>query len=413
MLVGVGVAVAQTAPTDSKPGEFALRDGDTVAFLGDSITAAQTYGKIIEEYTLLRYPERKIRFFNAGWGGDTAEGGLKRLQRDVIDRGATVVTVAYGVNDIGWGLWADEQHKQIYLDSIRGIVEACKAKGIRVYICSAAATGANPSKAEGDFLQTMCDEGMAISRSMGEGSIDVLGAMRDIQKKIWKVNEATTDTKKKPITLHAADTVHLNDSGHIAMAYVILKGLGAPADVSSVTLSATDPKSVVAQGCTVSEVKVSPSKVEFVRLDQGLPLTLGLGGHVVFWFVPIPNELARYMLRITDLAPGKYEVKAEDRLVGTYSNERLAEGVNIGNATPSGWIPGGPWDSQSTAVRSLTDGRYKITDNQRDLTHFYPAHPEFAELQKSGSDLVAEIEKLQKETARPVPYHFVVSPVEP
>jgi hypothetical protein len=38
--------------------DFALRDGDTVVFLGDSITAARTYGKIIEDYTLRRFPDR-------------------------------------------------------------------------------------------------------------------------------------------------------------------------------------------------------------------------------------------------------------------------------------------------------------------------------------------------------------------
>src|SRR4051812_6463955 len=42
----------------SARGDFAIRDGDTVVFLGDSITAARTYGKIIENYTLLRFPER-------------------------------------------------------------------------------------------------------------------------------------------------------------------------------------------------------------------------------------------------------------------------------------------------------------------------------------------------------------------
>ena len=30
---------------------FALRDGDTVVFLGDSITAARTCGRIIENYS--------------------------------------------------------------------------------------------------------------------------------------------------------------------------------------------------------------------------------------------------------------------------------------------------------------------------------------------------------------------------
>jgi len=55
------------------PAEFAIRDGDTVVFLGDSITAARQYGKIIETYTLLRFPERKVRFINAGKGGETAK----------------------------------------------------------------------------------------------------------------------------------------------------------------------------------------------------------------------------------------------------------------------------------------------------------------------------------------------------
>ena len=42
--------------TTAARAEFALGDGDTVVFLGDSITAARTYGKIIENYTLLRFP---------------------------------------------------------------------------------------------------------------------------------------------------------------------------------------------------------------------------------------------------------------------------------------------------------------------------------------------------------------------
>lgn len=90
--------------------DFALKDGDTVVFLGDSITAARRYDRIIENYTLLRYPQRKVKFFNAGKGGDTMTGALDRLQREVFDRGATVLTVAFGVNDIGWGMKADAEH---------------------------------------------------------------------------------------------------------------------------------------------------------------------------------------------------------------------------------------------------------------------------------------------------------------
>ena len=58
--------------------EFALRDSDRVVFLGNSITTAQRYDRIIENYTLLRFPKLCVQFFNAGKGGDTAAGGLAR-----------------------------------------------------------------------------------------------------------------------------------------------------------------------------------------------------------------------------------------------------------------------------------------------------------------------------------------------
>src|SRR5262245_8767825 len=119
-------------------GEFALRDGDTMAFLGDSITAARGYTKIVEHYTLMRYPAREGRFVNAGKGGDTMAGCLERIDRDVFEPGATVVTVAFGINDIGWGMKADAEHKQRYLDGIRTLIARCEARGVRVFICSPA-----------------------------------------------------------------------------------------------------------------------------------------------------------------------------------------------------------------------------------------------------------------------------------
>ena len=118
--------------------DFALRDGDTLAFLGDSITAARGYTKVVEHYTLMRFPGRRVRFLNAGQGGDTAHASLQRLERDVFAPGATVLTVAFGINDIGWGTKADDLHRQQYLDGIRDIVTRSRKRGIRVFICSPA-----------------------------------------------------------------------------------------------------------------------------------------------------------------------------------------------------------------------------------------------------------------------------------
>src|SRR5215470_14860878 len=113
----LGLVLLGTA-SEGRAEDFAIRDGDTVVFLGDSITAARTYGKIIENYTLLRFPKRSIRFYNAGWGGGTAAGGLARFDRDVLVHRPTVVIVAYGFNDIGWGLKGNEDSKRLYLQSV-------------------------------------------------------------------------------------------------------------------------------------------------------------------------------------------------------------------------------------------------------------------------------------------------------
>ena len=393
--------------------DFALRDGDTVVFLGDSLTAARTYGKFIENYTLLRYPNRKVRFINAGFGGDTAEGGLKRLERDVFAHKATVLTVAFGTNDIGWGVYADEEHKQKYLDAVRGIVTACRERGVRVYLCSAAVTGADPAKSEDSFLQKMCDEGMALSKSLGGEAIDVQRSMREVQKRVWAWNEKVhTKEDSKKDSLHVADGVHLNDLGQLAMAFAILKGLGAPADVSSATLDFADEKLVAAGGCEVTKIVREEQRLEFTRLDEGLPFNHGIFFALHYRFVPVPSELNRYLLSVKNLPAGKYDVSADDRAVGSFTAAQLSDGVNIASTTANAWQPGGPWNAQADALVPLTNARSELAVANL-----------LGRLHLSGSQLVGELatvteptnerlEELQRLVAKPRPYRFVVQPAK-
>jgi len=405
------VIAATVAPGAALAGQtdFALRDGDTVVFLGDSITAARTYGKIIENYTLLRFPERKVHFFNMGKGGETAEGVVPRLDRDVFSLKPTVLTVTYGINDIGWGMKADEEHRQAYLKGIRTIVEECRRRGVRVYICSAAVTSADTNKSENDFLQSMCDEGMALSRSLGGSAIDVQRTMRECQKKVWAANEKTTKPKERA-SLHADDGVHLNDYGQIAMAFAILKGLGAPAEVSSATIDGGQGCLIASDGCSISRARKSGDTLEFVRLDKGLPINLGLIGILSYRFVPIPDELNRYLLTVRDLREGRYEVVADGRLVGKYSNRELAAGVNLGSATPDAWEPGGPWDSQATVLRSLTDARSEMLMAVRLGGFYLPDKAQLESIAQDVKELNRRFEKLQRKTAKPAAYHFLVRP---
>lgn len=409
LLVPVIGVMLLALPSRAEEQKFALRDGDTVVFLGDSITAARIYGKLIENYTLLRYPDRKIRFINAGVGGDTAAGGLKRLERDVFAHKPTVLTVAYGVNDIGWGLRANDEHKQKYLDGIRGIVTACKDRGVRVYICSAAITSEDPAKAEDGFLQKMCDEGMALSRSLGGNAIDVQRGMREIQRKVVAANKQTAD-KAKHDSLHATDGVHLNDLGQLAMAFAILKGLGAPADVSSAGIDAAETKVLWAKDCTVTDLKKQDGGIAFQRLDQGLPFNYNIFYGLNYRYVPVPQELNRYLLTVKNLPKGRYEITADGRGTGSFTAEQLHAGVNIASSTPDAWQPGGPWDAQANLLRLLTDARHEVGLANVHGRIYLPQSPATQQLGKQAGSFDDQIVAMQRTIARPQAYTFVVRP---
>jgi len=389
--------------------DFALRDGDTVVFLGDSITAARTYGKIIETYTLMRYPDRKIRFFNAGQGGDTAAGCVKRLDTDVFPNLPTVVIVAFGVNDIGWGLKADDEHKKKYLDGLREIIARCQKRKVRVYLCSAAITGADPAKSEDDFLQKMCDEGVELSRKLGENAIDVQRTMRGIQKKVWAYNSKLKDAAKKT-TLHAADGVHLNDLGQLAMAYAILKGLSAPAEASAAALDAQDPKKVTTSHCKISDIVIKEGRFEFTRLDARLPFNYGLFYALNFAFVPIPDELNRYLLQVENLTADRYELIVDERKVGVYTKQQLAKRINIASATGDAWQPGGPWDAQAQVVKSLTEARHDLAIAKVLANAYIKQGPVPLQMTLTSLKTDDELIAMQRLLAQPRPYRFVLRP---
>ena len=390
--------------------DFALRDGDTVVFLGDSITAARGYTKIVEHYTLMRFPERQVHFWNAGWGGDTMEGGRQRLERDVFSHGATVVIVVFGVNDIGWGMKADAEHKQRYLEGLRGIVAECQRRQVRVFICSPAITGEAPDKAETGFLQQMTDEGLELAKSLGAGAIDVQRGMREIQRRVLAANEKVPDAKNHS-TLHVADGVHLSELGHLAMGFVLLQGLGAPAEVSSVEIDARTPALVAAEGCEVTALAPREDGLAFTRLDRGLPLTLGALSALNFRFVPLPDGLNRYLLKVKNLAPGKYEIRAENRSLGKVDAGQLARGLNISWMTANGWEPGGPWDAQSTSVKELVDARDRLWLSGTLRVRYADGHPQAARLAQDTQELGARLFALQHATARPYAYRFEIQRV--
>ncbi len=90
----------ETAVSTPKiPQSIDLQDGDSLVFLGDSITHQRLYTQYVEDFFYTRFPERRIHFHNAGIGGARAWDALQRMSRDVAAYKPRYVTVLLGMND--------------------------------------------------------------------------------------------------------------------------------------------------------------------------------------------------------------------------------------------------------------------------------------------------------------------------
>jgi hypothetical protein len=114
------------------------------------------------------------------------------------------------------------------------------------------------------------------------------------------------------------------------------------------------------------------------------------------------------MLTVSGLESGEYTLTVNERAVGTFTNDRLAEGINISSATPDGWVPGGPWDAQAATLMVLTESRNQLCQAQKLAPFYIGENPHYAEAEKRVGSINASIEELQRLTAKPVPYHFVL-----
>ena len=75
-----------------------LQDGDSIVFLGDSITHQRLYTQYVEDFFYTRFPGMRLKFHNSGVGGAKAWDALQRFDRDVADYKPKYVTVLLGTS---------------------------------------------------------------------------------------------------------------------------------------------------------------------------------------------------------------------------------------------------------------------------------------------------------------------------
>ena len=86
---------AMFAGAVENPTTSPFADGETVVFWGDSITQQARWIRFLTDFYHTRYPERNVKYRNAGIAGCSFGGGIKQLGRDNDPLG--VFTVKDGV----------------------------------------------------------------------------------------------------------------------------------------------------------------------------------------------------------------------------------------------------------------------------------------------------------------------------
>ncbi len=202
-------------------GELAIKSGEALAFLGDSITQ-------IGWHNAVGYPHLVVTAFAvngvnitpipAGISGHKSTNMNARMERDVVNKKPVWMTLSCGVNDVWHG--KNGVPLEQYKTEITSICDKADKAGIKVMILTATMIREDQSNplnqqlvAYNDFLRELAKQRNYLLADLNA----------DMQKLV-------DENKKNNPAFHGnlltVDGVHMNDAGNEMMAIGILRAFG-------------------------------------------------------------------------------------------------------------------------------------------------------------------------------------------
>lgn len=348
---------AQSADKTLPPlGKMELADGDTVVFLGDSITHQCLYTQYVEDFFYTRFPRKQIRFHNAGVGGARAWDALQRFERDVAAYKPKYVTVLLGMNDGRYQPYQEDIFRNYHRDMqlLIGHIEQTQAIPVlmtpTMFDSRAARLGKRkhaPEKLElynsvlayyGTWLREV-----AVER--GFGFVDMYGPL----------NQITLHTRKsQPDFTLIADAVHPGPSGQLVMAYALIDDMGLRGPLSNIRIvrgaDGQSPTTKVSGG-SISNLKFTDDGVAFTWQANGLPWVVPEAAQQGAKLVKLGHRASREALEIHGLQPGMYQLSIDGRDVRKFDAVALSRHVELQSLTTT------PQYQQALAVAEMNAER--------------------------------------------------------
>lgn len=349
------IETVQPVAADSWPANPA--SGTTVVFLGDSITHQSLYTQYLEDFFWTRYPDRELRFFNAGVAGDSVADAMARFDWDVAVHQPDYVTVLFGMND-GRYEGLDASNFVTYQNDMRRLMDKIESIGANAILLSPtmfdhAVTRWRANDPQWRFRgKAISDDYNSIMGLYGGWAREASRQSASQYVDLWGPLNTLTDFLRRDdsdATL-IGDAIHPQASGHVVIATEILSQLGSERrGASTITLAKRGQRWVGGKGVTDLRVSDDERRIEFVHQAVSLPWIipeshstkslrwqLPSDGRLGYQLTRAGHRLSADRIKFAGLLPGTYEVRIDDHLVGSWNHIALGTKVELqaNQATP-------------------------------------------------------------------------------
>jgi lysophospholipase L1-like esterase len=323
-----------------EPVPFALRKGDRLVLIGDSITESNRYSRMLETYLAACKPELEVEVRNVGKGGETAEGFLKRIESECFKYRPTAATICYGMNDAGY-LDNNRAGADKFSAASQKIISMLKAAGVRLVLASPGCIGRLPAW---EFVRELNGTLDGINTSLlfmrNEAAALASAGQLPFVDHFWNLYRARFTAAEKFGSEYAVcgadDGVHPSWAGHVVMAFGLFSALGFDGDLGNFTIDLAT-KTAAAMGDHVFKAEADNAYAFVSRrypfcaegqLDKDWFIRSGMT------LVPFNQQFNRMTLKVTGATESRYRVAWTDanNMLNEwhiYTRAELEAGVNL------------------------------------------------------------------------------------
>lgn len=207
--------------TSGLQAQVVIQKGEKIAFLGDSITQAGArpggYCNLVVD--ALNKKGLEVTPVYAGISGHKSNQMLARLEKDVLSKKPSWMTLSCGVNDVWHGKRGVELED--YKKNITEIVDKAQAAGVNVIILTSTMIKEDQGNELNQKLQGYNGFLKQLSKEKRCRLADLNALMQETIKTLEKDPRGNTVT---------TDGVHMNSAGNMMMAKGVLEALGFTAE---------------------------------------------------------------------------------------------------------------------------------------------------------------------------------------